>query len=178
MSALSGMNLGYAGMGPDGTSTMAGFREAMSKDKRFTADEQAAWANGEITIDNVLFNESTGVDNGGITLQVKNSEGAISQVYVPQSEFDQPELSQYFNSPLFRTSAQVNKAKNMGLKSTSIELKPAEDGTVTTLEFGITTDGADNVKIISGDEVFYMGTGSKRFIDALNDFETLGLLPY
>jgi hypothetical protein len=178
MSALSGMNLGYAGMGPDGTSTILGFREAMSKDKRFTADEQKAWANGEITIDNVLFNESTGVDNGGITLQVKNSEGAISQVYVPQSEFDQPELSQYFNSPLFRTSAQVNKAKNMGLKSTSIELKPAEDGTITTLEFGITTDGADNVKIISGDEVYYMGTGSKRFIDALNDFETLGLLPY
>ena len=177
-SALDGMNLGYAGMAPDGTSTMAGFREAMSKNERFTAEEQEAWANGEITIDNVLFNESTGVENGGITLQVKNSEGAISQVYVPQSEFNQPELSQYFNSPLFRTSAQVNKAKNMGLKSTSIELKPAEDGSITTLEFGITTDGADNVKIISGDEVYYMGTGSKRFIDAINDFETLGLLPY
>ena len=177
-SALDGMNLGYAGMAPDGTSTMAGFREAMSKNERFTAEEQEAWANGEITIDNVLFNESTGVENGGITLQVKNSEGAISQVYVPQSEFNQPELSQYFNSPLFRTSAQVNKAKNMGLKSTSIELKPAEDGSITTLEFGITTDGADNVKIISGDQVYYMGTGSKRFIDAINDFETLGLLPY
>lgn len=176
---LDGMNLGYAGMAPDGTSTIAGFREAMSKDKRFTDEERKAWAEGkDIIIDNVMFNESAGVDNGGITLEVKNEAGAIGRIYVPQSEFTEGGLSQYFYSPMFRLSAQVNKSKNMGLKTTTVDLKPGKDGVPMNLEFSFTSDGADNVKFTHGDDVMYMGTGSERFINLINDFETLGLLTF
>lgn len=174
---LDGMNLGYAGMAPDGTSTIAGFKETMSKDKRFTEEERKAWK-GKITIDNVMFNESAGVDNGGITLEVKNEAGAIGRIYVPQSEFVEGGLSQYFYSPMFRLSAQVNKSKNMGLKTTTVDLKPGKDGVPMNLEFSFTSDGADNVKFTHGDDVMYIGTGSERFINLINDFEALGLLTF
>jgi hypothetical protein len=178
-SILDRMNFGYAGMGPDGTSTMAGFREAMSKDERFTADERAAWANGKLSVNNVLFNESAVADAGGITLQIENSEGAISQIYVPQSEFYKSELYQYFTAPVFRLASEVNKAKNMGLETTTIDLKPTKDGKPLSLEFSFTSDGADNVKIIHGDDdPIYMGTGDPNFQKAIEDYQRLGLLTF
>lgn len=176
---LDRMNFGYAGMGPDGTSTMEGFRKAMSKDDRFTAEEKAAWANGKLTVNNVLFNESAVADDGGITLQIENSEGAISQIYVPQSEFYNSGLQQYFTAPVFRLASEVNKSKNMGLKTTTIDLKPTKDGKPLSLEFSFTSDGADNVKIIHGDDdPIYMGTGDPNFQKAIEDYERLGLLTF
>jgi len=58
-------------------------------------------------------------------------------------------------------------------------LKPTKDGKPLSLEFSFTSDGADNVKIIHGDDdPIYMGTGDPNFQKAIEDYQRLGLLTF
>ena len=145
----SNMNYGFLGkVYSDGTGTIQNFRNEVSSSSWLGAEKydkasRTSWAEGEIVVQDVLFNESPGPGDGAITLVVKNSLGDTEQLYVSQSEFKNTSLGNYFNDTMFRTATAKNRAKNSGLNQYTFDVGNGK----AELTFDFTMSGSEYVII-------------------------------
>lgn len=180
------MNIGYGGSLHSGTGTIDSFREEISSSgglgENLSKQEKESWATSEIKVAQVLFNESPGPDGGGITLIVKNSMGNTAQLYVPRHSFNNTQMSQYMNTPLYRAAEAKNRAKNKGVDDFSFQIKGGGE-----INFDFTTDGGDYVTFTMPVEdengVTKMKTKSilstsPEFAEELYELDVRGLLPF
>ena len=137
----SNMNYGFLGkVYSDGTGSLQNFRdEVSSRGGKYSKESRNSWAEGEIVVQDVLFNESPGPGDGAITLVVKNDMGDTEQLYVSQAEFKNTSLGNYFNDTMFRTATAKNRAKNSGLSQYTFNVGNGK----AELTFDFTMSGAE-----------------------------------
>ena len=190
-----GFNLGYAGRtnanpgDPDyEVGTLDNFRQtigAYSNRKKYNRSSREAWRNGDIVVQDVLFNSSPGPGSGAITLIVKNQKGDTEQLHITEDQFRNKSVGRHFNSPQWRAKTAANRAENQGLDFYSFKLGNG----LGTIDYNFVATGSDYVKFTkpitdpkSGETIMdtkVIKTDSEEFSRTLDVLNTIpGALPF
>jgi hypothetical protein len=145
--------------------------------------ERDAWRNGEIKVQDVLFNSSPGPGSGAVTLVVVNERGDTDQLHITEDQFRNKGVSKYINTPQWRAEVAANRAENIGLDSYTFELGNG----LGSMKFEF-TEGADYVQFTkpitnpkTGEQVIdtrVVKTDSYEYARTLDVLNMLGALPF